>query len=361
MPQIRRWNSRSNYMTHPKLVSCIISFIGLGTLVVFISSNWLLAWVGLEINTLAILPLIAKLPHPRKVEGALKYFIVQETAAAVVLFSATINAWFTGEWGFQHISEPITTHMCFLALAFKVGLAPLHMWLPDVLQGQDFATGLILTTWQKLAPFALLVQLACELTSLSVIIGLTSIFVGAWGGLNQTQVRKLLAYSSIAHIGWMILVIEYQPSLTILTLILYILITASLFIIFMLGKSKTLNQLATGWAKNPLLTVLAPLVILSLAGLPPLTGFIPKWIILSEIALNGLALTGGLAVLGTLLSLFFYLRVVYCFGVTFPPGQPTDLPWRHDLTWPALPLATFTVLSIFLLPVLSFIIAAYSY
>jgi len=89
-----------------------------------------------------------------------------------------------------------------LALALKVGLAPAHFWLPEVLQGLDLTTGLILSTWQKLAPFALIVQVAPSVNSyLMITLGLASTFIGGWGGLNQTQLRKILAYSSIAHLG----------------------------------------------------------------------------------------------------------------------------------------------------------------
>lgn len=83
----------------------------------------------------------------------------------------------------------------------KVGLAPTHFWLPEVLQGLDLTTGLILSTWQKVAPFALLLQIPHHNPTLLVILGLLSTLIGGWGGLNQTQLRKILAYSSIAHLG----------------------------------------------------------------------------------------------------------------------------------------------------------------
>lgn len=91
--------------------------------------------------------------------------------------------------------------MVYIALGLKIGLAPLHIWLPEVLQGLDLTTGLIISTWQKLAPFAILAQLSAHASPILIAIGLLSTLVGGWGGLNQTQLRKILAYSSIAHLG----------------------------------------------------------------------------------------------------------------------------------------------------------------
>lgn len=307
------------------------------------------------------MPLITRTSHPRKTESALKYFIIQELAATTVLFSAVINAWATGEWVLENITDPIAAHICFLALALKIGLAPLHNWLPDALQGQDFTTGLILATWQKLAPFALLTILAPNLSSLSVLIGLMSIIVGAWGGINQNQVRKLLGYSSIAHMGWIILVLEFKPSLTTLALTLYITTSISLFTIFMMEKSKTLNALATAWTKNAILTAITPLIILSLAGLPPLTGFIPKWFIIHELTMQDLPLLASLAILSSLLSLFFYVRVLHTLGMTLSPGISTKkTPWRRKKFLGALPLATTTIVTTVLLPTATILLASFN-
>lgn len=183
--------------------------------------------------------------HPRAVEAATKYFLTQAAAAAMILFASTTNAWITGQWGISQISHPLTLALVVIALALKIGLAPVHSWLPEVLQGLDLATGLILSTWQKLAPFALLLQLQTPHTAVPLlIIGALSTLVGGWGGLNQTQLRKILAYSSIAHLGWMTLVLQFSPAITLLTLLTYILITSSLFLIFKINKATTVNQLS---------------------------------------------------------------------------------------------------------------------
>nr|ALF03418.1 NADH dehydrogenase subunit 2 [Macquaria australasica] len=336
---------------NPYILATLLFGLGLGTTITFASSHWLLAWMGLEMNTLAIIPLMAQHHHPRAVEATTKYFLTQATAAAMLLFANITNAWLTGQWDIQQMSHPLPTTLITLALALKIGLAPVHAWLPEVLQGLDLTTGLILSTWQKLAPFALLLQIQHTNSTILIMLGLTSTLVGGWGGLNQTQLRKILAYSSIAHLGWMVLVMQFSPSLTLLTLIMYLIMTFSTFLVFKLNKATNINALATSWAKTPMLTALAPLILLSLGGLPPLTGFMPKWLILQELSKQDLAPTATLAALTALLSLYFYLRLSYAITLTMSPNNLTGTtPWRLPSSQTTLPLAISTVATLTLLP-----------
>nr|BAN83582.1 NADH dehydrogenase subunit 2 [Icichthys lockingtoni] len=336
---------------NPYILATLLFGLGLGTTITFASSHWLLAWMGLEMNTLAIIPLMAQNHHPRAVEATTKYFLTQATAAAMLLFAGTTNAWLTGQWSIEQMTHPLPTTMMILALALKIGLAPVHTWLPEVLQGLDLTTGLILSTWQKLAPFALLMQIYPENSTLLIALGLTSTLVGGWGGLNQTQLRKILAYSSIAHLGWMILVLQFSPSLTLLTLITYLIMTFSTFLVFKLNKATSINALATTWTKAPALTALTPLVLLSLGGLPPLTGFMPKWLILQELSKQDLAPVATLAALTALLSLYFYLRLSYAMTLTMSPNNLTGTtPWRLPSLQLTLPLALSLVATLSLLP-----------
>nr|WNH17214.1 NADH dehydrogenase subunit 2 [Kyphosus sectatrix] len=336
---------------NPYILATLLFGLGLGTTITFASSHWLLAWMGLEMNTLAIIPLMAQHHHPRAVEATTKYFLAQATAAAMLLFASTTNAWLTGQWDIQQMSHPLPITMITLALALKIGLAPVHSWLPEVLQGLDLTTGLLLSTWQKLAPFALLLQIQPTNSTILIMLGLLSTLVGGWGGLNQTQLRKILAYSSIAHLGWMILVLQFSPSLTFLTLLTYFIMTFSTFLVFKINKSTNINTLATSWAKTPALTALTPLVLLSLGGLPPLTGFMPKWLILQELTKQDLAPTATLAALTALLSLYFYLRLSYAITLTMSPNNLTGTtPWRLPSAQLSMPLALSTTATLLLLP-----------
>nr|BBU25892.1 NADH dehydrogenase subunit 2 [Opistognathus evermanni] len=347
---------------NPYILAVLLFGLGLGTTITFASSHWLLAWMGLEMNTLAIIPLMAQHHHPRAVEATTKYFLTQAAAAAMLLFASTTNAWLTGQWEIQHISHPLPITIITLALALKIGLAPIHAWLPEVLQGLDLTTGLILSTWQKLAPFALLIQIQPSNSTMLILLGLMSTLVGGWGGLNQTQLRKILAYSSIAHLGWMILVLQFSPSLTLLALLTYFVMTFSAFLIFKMNNSTNINSLSTSWSKTPILTALTPLVLLSLGGLPPLMGFAPKWLILQELSKQGLALTATLAALTALLSLYFYLRLSYAQTLTMSPNNlPGTMPWRFSSPQLTLPVAISTTATLTLLPLTPNMVALLSF
>nr|YP_009685648.1 NADH dehydrogenase subunit 2 [Fundulopanchax scheeli]QDU24490.1 NADH dehydrogenase subunit 2 [Fundulopanchax scheeli] len=336
----------------PYVFMLMMFALGLGTTITFTSTHWLIAWMGLEINTLAIIPLMAQQHHPRAVEATTKYFLIQATAAATLLFASTINAWFTGQWEISQLTHPMPLTIMTIALALKVGLAPMHSWMPDVMQGLDLNTGLILATWQKLAPFSLLLQINNN-PYLMIFLGLTSILMGGWGGLNQTQLRKLLAYSSIAHLGWMVLILQFSPSLTLMTLLIYIIMTFSLFNVFKMNKATNINSLSTSWVKAPVMSAITPLVLLSLGGLPPLTGFLPKWMILQELTKQHLMLTATVAALSALISLYFYLRLSYTMTLTIAPNTTTNImPWRIENQNMKLPSAISIILTIFMLPLL---------
>nr|WCI18482.1 NADH dehydrogenase subunit 2 [Gobiobotia filifer] len=338
---------------NPYVLMILLSSLGLGTTLTFASSHWLLAWMGLEINTLAIIPLMAQHHHPRAVEATTKYFLTQATAAAMILFASTTNAWISGEWDMNNMSSPIASAMIITALALKIGLAPMHFWLPEVLQGLDLLTGLILSTWQKLAPLALIIQTAQAIDPLLLTsLGLMSTLIGGWGGLNQTQLRKILAYSSIAHMGWMMIVLQYAPQLTTLALGTYIFMTSAAFLTLKTSSATKINTLAMTWSNNPTLTATTALVLLSLGGLPPLTGFMPKWLILQELAKQSLPITATVMALAALLSLYFYLRLCYAMTLTISPNTVNSItPWRMRTTQASLPLTISTTIALGLLPV----------
>uniref|UniRef100_UPI00315D1053 NADH dehydrogenase subunit 2 n=1 Tax=Protocobitis typhlops TaxID=3138616 RepID=UPI00315D1053 len=344
---------------NPYVLVILLSSLGLGTTLTFASSHWLLAWMGLEINTLAIIPIMAQQHHPRAVEAATKYFLTQATAAAMILFAATTNAWTMGEWDINSLSHPLASTMTIMALALKTGLAPMHFWLPEVLQGLDLLTGLVLSTWQKLAPFALIIQIAPTTSPILLTsLGLLSTLIGGWGGLNQTQLRKILAYSSIAHMGWMIIVLQFAPQLTILALGTYILMTSTAFLSLKMASATKINTLSTTWSKTPTLVSTTTLALLSLGGLPPLTGFMPKWLILQELTKQELPITATIMALAALLSLYFYLRLCYAMALTvFPATTNATTPWRTQNTQPTTMLATTTTAALGLLPITPAIMA----
>nr|YP_003208129.1 NADH dehydrogenase subunit 2 [Quasipaa spinosa]ACJ36238.1 NADH dehydrogenase subunit 2 [Quasipaa spinosa] len=334
---------------NPTALVIVLLSLAIGTTTTLMSHHWLLAWIGLEINTLAIIPLMTKMPHPRAIEAATKYFLTQASASALILFSSTMNAWQTGEWAITLLSDPYTITLS-MALMMKLGLAPLHFWMPEVIQGIPLSTGLILSTWQKIAPITLLLQISHLInTNLLIIMGLTSILIGGWGGINQTQLRKIMAFSSIGHLGWMVTVLKFSPQLMLFNFTLYVIMTAAMFLSLMSMASTKMSEISSSWPKSPILITTTMLTLLSLAGLPPLTGFSPKLLIILELAKQNTLLLIAVIMLASLLALFFYLRLTYIIILTLPPNIPNSLiHWRMTKTH--FTTATFNTMALLIFP-----------
>nr|USH58204.1 NADH dehydrogenase subunit 2 [Menura novaehollandiae] len=336
---------------NPQAKLIFILSLFLGTVITLSSSHWVMAWTGLEINTLAILPLIAKSHHPRAIEAATKYFLVQAAASALVLFSSTTNALYTGQWDITQMTHPTSCLLMTAAIATKLGLVPFHFWFPEVLQGSSLTTGLLLSTVMKFPPITLLYMTSHSLNpTLLATMAILSTAIGGWMGLNQTQIRKILAFSSISHLGWMAIILVYNPKLTLLNFYLYALMTATVFLTLKTMKTLKLSSLMTAWAKTPALSATLMLILLSLAGLPPLTGFMPKWLIIQELTKQDMAPTAMIIALLSLLSLFFYLRLAYCATITLPPHTTNHMK-RWHVNEPVSPIiAILATLSLTLLP-----------
>nr|AAV63650.1 NADH dehydrogenase subunit 2 [Vermivora chrysoptera]ADO22780.1 NADH dehydrogenase subunit 2 [Vermivora chrysoptera] len=329
-----------------------ITSLLLGTTITISSNHWIMAWTGLEINTLAILPLISKSHHPRAIEAATKYFLTQAAASALVLFSSMTNAWHTGQWDITQLTHPASSLILTSAIAMKLGLVPFHFWFPEVLQGSPLTTGLLLSTIMKLPPITLLYMTSPSLNpALLTTLAIFSTALGGWMGLNQTQIRKILAFSSISHLGWMAVIILYNPKLTLLNFYLYAMMTATIFLTLNTIKVLKLSTLMTAWTKIPSLNAMLLLTLLSLAGLPPLTGFMPKWLIIQELTKQDMAPAATLISLLSLLSLFFYLRLAYCTTITLPPHTTNHMKqWRTNKPTSAA-IAILTTMSVMLLPI----------
>nr|BCG05714.1 NADH dehydrogenase subunit 2 [Glandirana rugosa] len=337
-------------LINPLALTVFLLSLALGTTVTLSSYHWLLAWVGLEINTLAIIPLMTKNPHPRAIEAATKYFLTQAAASALLLFSSLINAWYTGEWAINSLTD-LPMNALSIALMMKLGLAPLHFWMPEVLQGIPLSTGLILSTWQKIAPMILLLQISHLINlNLTIILGLTSVFIGGWGGIGQTHLRKIMAFSSIGHLGWMIIVLKFDPQLTLFNFLLYIIMTAAMFLSLMFISATKMSEISSSWPKTPALTTLTMLILLSLAGLPPLTGSTPKLMITLELVKQNATLLASTIMLASLLALFFYLRLTYIMALTLPPNSSnSSINWRITTKSHSL-MTIINTLALILLP-----------
>nr|AIY69461.1 NADH dehydrogenase subunit 2 [Clytorhynchus nigrogularis] len=337
---------------NPQAKVVFITSLILGSTITISSNHWVMAWTGLEINTLAVLPLISKSHHPRAIEAATKYFLVQAAASALVLFSSMTNAWYTGQWDITQLTHPTSCLILTAAISMKLGLVPFHFWFPEVLQGSSLTTGLLLSTAMKFPPMTLLYMTSHSLNpTLLTTMAILSAALGGWVGLNQTQIRKIMAFSSISHLGWMAIIIIYNPKLTLLNFYLYTLMTAAVFLTFNSMKVLKLSTLMTAWTKMPSLSTILLLTLLSLAGLPPLTGFLPKWLIIQELTKQDMAPTAVILSLLSMLGLFFYLRLAYCATITLPPHTTNHMKQWHTNKPVNISVAILTTLSIVLLPI----------
>nr|YP_009416703.1 NADH dehydrogenase subunit 2 [Mirza coquereli]AIW64390.1 NADH dehydrogenase subunit 2 [Mirza coquereli] len=342
----------------PLILMTIMMTIFSGTMLTMISSHWLLIWIGLEINMLAMIPILTKNPKPRSTEAATKYFLTQATASMLLMFTIVINAMYLGQWAMINTNNTLTSLTIIIALTMKLGMTPFHFWVPEVTQGVSLMTGMLLLTWQKLAPISIIMQIFPSINlNMLLLVALTSIMTGGWGGLNQTQLRKILAYSSIAHMGWMMAIITFCPSLTMLNLLIYLMLTITTFTMLNMNTNTTTLTLSNLWSKAPMVTTMILVSLLSLGGLPPLTGFLPKWVIIQELTKNNSIIMATVMAIMALLNLYFYMRLIYSTSLTmFPTLNNIKMKWQFQPTKQALflsPLVTLSTLSLPLSPTLS--------
>nr|URH14911.1 NADH dehydrogenase subunit 2 [Saimiri sciureus] len=324
----------------------------MGTMIAMFSSHWFLIWMGLELNMLAIVPTLAKSTNPRSTEASTKYFLVQATASMIFLMTALLNYLSSGQWTINPFLHQTLSTTMLIALMMKLGMAPLHFWLPEVTQGIPLTPTMLILTWQKLAPMSIITQIYPSMNlNILLTISILSIMVGSWGGLNQTQLRKILAYSSITHMGWMMAVLFHDPNITVLNLLIYILLTIPTLLIFNLNSNMTTLSLSHTWNKFTWMMPMFPMMMMSLGGLPPLTGFSPKWAIMQELTKNSSPTLPLTIAMLTLMNLYFYMRLTYSISMTmFPTSNNTKINWqlKHMKLTPLM--APLMISSMLLLP-----------
>nr|AAS80091.1 NADH dehydrogenase subunit 2 [Eirenis eiselti] len=325
--------------------------IALSTIMITSTTHWLMTWVCLEINTLSMIPVISKPNHPRATEAATKYYLTQTMASTTMLFAATMDAMSTSNWETNLTTEPATT-IITLALMMKMAAAPFHFWLPDVSQGTTTMTALTILTWQKIAPLTILLTIHNK-TNITLILlsAMLSITIGGLGSLNQTQLRKLMAFSSIAHTGWILATLKTAPQISTLTFMIYSTTTTPVFLVMNSTTSMTIKDLGIMWTSSPSMMTILSITMLSLGGLPPLSGFMPKWLILNNMASANMIAEATTMALASLLSLFAYMRLMYMSSMTLPP-HTTLMPikWRTMNKKHPIITSTLTAMTAMLLP-----------
>nr|YP_008994039.1 NADH dehydrogenase subunit 2 [Cheirotonus jansoni]AGG19628.1 NADH dehydrogenase subunit 2 [Cheirotonus jansoni] len=278
-----------------------------GTLIAIASYSWMGMWIGLEINLLSFIPLMTDAKNKMATEAALKYFITQALASTLLLFSLILMSMDLTTSAMVGLGLKLITNTSLLT---KMGAAPFHFWFPEVIEGLSWTNSAILLIWQKIAPMALIMFFNITQTYLTLVV-ITCMMVSGLMGMNQTSLRKILAYSSINHIGWMLSAMWFSETLWILYFLVYSVITASILLIFSSLNIFFLAQLPNAIAYDLPIKLFTMLNFMSLGGLPPFLGFFPKWITIQTLVSSKFFLVSTLMVVMTLLTLYFYIRVVF--------------------------------------------------
>ena len=329
-----------------------LSLFGLLGMFVMISGNNLLViYLGLELLTLSSYALVAlRRDKAQATEAAMKYFVLGAMASGFLLYGMSMLYGATGTLDITMIHQAIASghiqHQVLVfglvfivaGLAFKLGAVPFHMWVPDVYQGAPTGVTLMIAGAPKLAAFAMVIRLlvegllplALDWQQMLMVLSIASLFIGNFAAIAQTNIKRMLAYSTISQIGFILLgllsgVVDGDAvaaanaySSAMFYVITYVLTTLATFGIIMLlsaegFESEEIADFAGLNQRSPLYAGVMALCMFSLAGIPPMVGFFAKLSVLQALVLAGGSVHIGLAVFAVLMSLvgaFYYLRVV---------------------------------------------------
>lgn len=321
-----RFNSFPSFMIlYPFLTLFLITLLT-RTIIALSSHLWLIVWIALELNIISFIPLISSSNWLQESEASLKYLLFQ-ALGSVLLLIGSINS--------------SLQLLIILGLLIKAGAAPFHFWFPSVIKRISWPAATLLITWQKIAPVVIVTTSFPTFQTRLLAAGLTRALVGALGGLSQTHLRPLLAYSSIGHIGWIITARRRSPSTSIIYLSTYILISLPIILGAFKGGVNSLKK-----TQRPVTHrhqyILFP-SILSLRGLPPLLGFMPKIIVL--LSLN--SLPALILIISSLTNLSYYLNFFFTIYLSTPSNKQ-----RKKESRPSLILSATTMVATSPLPVI---------
>nr|UIN24704.1 NADH dehydrogenase subunit 2 [Eusirus cf. giganteus clade g1]UIN24717.1 NADH dehydrogenase subunit 2 [Eusirus cf. giganteus clade g2] len=284
---------------HP---SYILFFIFLILSVVFTSTanSLFTAWMGLELNLLSFIPLAL---HKSKYssEAIIKYFLTQ-TIASMLFMSALLMK--------PEMNQVSLTILMF-SVVLKMGAAPAHQWVPAVSAGLPWDSLYIMLSVQKVNPLVIMMFLLpySSLHNLMIYLYIAlSAYAGSVGGLTQTSLRKIMAFSSIAHIAWLLSAATLMNELSAVYLVMYWAVLLSVVYLLKTNKLFYLSQMLTN--NKGYSGFLMAFALLSLGGLPPFTGFVPKVLVMIGLTASDSWFVLVPLLAGTFLSLFFYMRLI---------------------------------------------------
>nr|YP_010164056.1 NADH dehydrogenase subunit 2 [Macromedaeus distinguendus]QRK27345.1 NADH dehydrogenase subunit 2 [Macromedaeus distinguendus] len=281
-----------------------------GVILSISSTSWFGAWIGLELNLMSFIPLIIN-KSLYSSEATLKYFLIQALASTLIILSSCL----------MMFSYSIISMIILMALLLKLGAAPFHFWFPQVMEGLSWLQTIILMTIQKLAPMFLISYLTFSNSTTQIIIlsAILSSYVGALGGLNVMKLRKIMAFSSINHMSWMLVALTINDMMWILYFSFYATISSSVVFFLHSLQTNSISNLLTPNHPTLFSAFSIPLSLLSLGGLPPFTGFIPKWIMIQIMLSSNMYLPLLFLLSSALITLYFYLRMLIPYILILTP------------------------------------------
>lgn len=319
----------------------LILIVALSSLLLVSSVNWLSIYLAMELQTLILFILAAiKRDSAYSTEAGLKYFVLGAVSSGLFLFGCALLYGASGEISIQGVNSVLTGDvgkvLITVSLLFKLSVAPFHMWAPDVYEGAPTITTALLATVPKVAVFSILVQIG-PVTNMVLACALLSIIYGSVGALNQTKIKRLLAYSGIGHMGFTLFGVaigsfeSIQASL--IYMIVYVIMSVCSFsIILSLNLTKNLIIEISGLSRdNPVMALTLGLIFLSTAGIPPLAGFLSKWFILLAGMSSGYYLISIMIVISSVIAGVYYVRLVQIIYFPFGSGEYSMLIWQKIL------------------------------
>lgn len=271
------------------IIIVFYSSIFIRPIIVVSSSSIIIIWLSLELRVFSFLPIIIS----SQTFSAIKYFFVQRVGSVIILFSSIYS-----------FSSRIIRFL-IIALILKLGIAPLHFWLPSLVSSLQASEILILLVWQKIGPLFIIIMLPFQ-TSAKIFIGVFRALVGRVSGIKQTQWRQIFTFSSINHLGWILV----SGSLSFWLFFVYFFIYAiSLIQIFFINSIKFLNSSIYSFTRFRVYNLF---ILLSLAGLPPILGFVAKLLVLFYLLVSPIiVLVIFLLISFSIIRLFFYLKIFF--------------------------------------------------
>nr|YP_010988601.1 NADH dehydrogenase subunit 2 [Pteroptyx valida]WOR80758.1 NADH dehydrogenase subunit 2 [Pteroptyx valida] len=275
----------------------------MSTMISISAYTWLGMWVGLEINLLSIIPIIMN-KNILSSEAAIKYFITQALASTMIMMSIIMMM-----WKMNFTSTIFNSEIMLImnsGLLLKMGMAPLHFWFPEVLEGLNWNNCMIMLTWQKIAPMMLyMYNMESNMFNYTIII--SSMVISSVMSFNQISMRKLMAFSSINHMGWMMAAMMTEKTIWMLYFLIYTMITINISLT--MKNMYYLNQLFMLMNESFSTKIMFMLNFLSLSGIPPFLGFLPKWLVIQTMIEYKMMFLSIIMILFTLIMIFVYMRI----------------------------------------------------